>query len=379
MNLYQTTIALVAILSWTIFNTTCVVSQFNNSDISCSLNSCSQLGGPCSENQYSGFQCYVENRCSDMTCVQSIQEGFPCNKSSDCTLETSCILDTEGVKRCVKAFYLDAGANCTYSYECTNSQECVEGICNAPPSGCISDLQCLTNQICINGTCTDYQLQENECFIYSSAPCPTIQPCTLKNGTDPFKQTSIGVCLEDIPVGNPCLVNKFSCDWNSGQYCDPISEGSTYGHCVVIPPPTFTTCITQDDCQSWEFCKCDSQSGVGYCSTRLSYLGKYCRQSALLFFSCFLASGCANPFQTNPASCIFQACPEETNCFISYCTEPMLPVDICVERTCKLSIFNTSARIISLSSRLSPPSIIATNSIVIGYLSILILSLLYLL
>jgi len=29
-----------------------VWTQFNNSDISCSLNSCSGLGGPCSEDQY---------------------------------------------------------------------------------------------------------------------------------------------------------------------------------------------------------------------------------------------------------------------------------------------------------------------------------------
>ncbi|EGC28363.1 hypothetical protein DICPUDRAFT_44338 [Dictyostelium purpureum] len=319
-----------------------VKSSFIDLDsLSCSLNICSKLGEPCEkQNILGGLQCYVQDRCFNGTCVESLPEGSICKNSADCLVGYSCLSTNSGngnnIKTCQKSFYVEYGGACNISFDCLNGLECIGSKCITPLTGCLSDVQCDKDSICDNGECVKYNLNENECFIYRTLSCKnSFLPCSLKS----FNQSSVGQCRDVIPEGNPCLVNKYSCDWNVGQYCKPLEQGSILGECTRTPSNTLNPCKSVNDCKEYEFCKCDPKSGVGYCLSRGTYIGSYCREAAKVFMQCFAKTNCTEPFSINPLSCVYQYCKEEASCMSLYCTEPMLPISPCVNTHCSLSFF----------------------------------------
>ncbi|KAM9995694.1 hypothetical protein ACTFIY_001875 [Dictyostelium cf. discoideum] len=327
--------------------------------LACSLNSCSEQGEPCSFNLSSGssgFTCYVEDRCQNGTCVPSLQQGEVCIDSDECNLGYSCVTELSNLsftqpnktKTCEPSFFSEYGGLCRRATDCLNSLDCINNTCSTPVYGCLSDLSCDRNSICVNATCVFRPLGENECYMSRSFDCKnTYNPCALSS----LNVSSIGVCLDYIPLGNPCLTTKYSCDWRTGQVCRPLFLGSVVGRCVVVQDDPIISCVTASNCRPYEFCKCDSQSGVGYCVKRTFFAGKYCRQAFMLFLDCYRSTNCTQPFSFNPTSCILRShCKDLAICVASFCTEPLLPISLCVNRICELSIFNDSSVRTILSS-----------------------------
>ncbi|KYQ94317.1 hypothetical protein DLAC_04616 [Tieghemostelium lacteum] len=308
-------------------------NNFMNTELSCSVNLCSDLGGPCSNDDlFSGFKCQVKYRCLNGTCVESIEIGDICSNNYDCVLGSSCIKEPDGKNRCRKANYLEFGDACTYCYECDLELQCLGGICSTPQTGCVNDIQCNKSSICVDKKCQEVTLAPNQCLINKAIPCITTgQPCALES----MNSTSIGVC-KNITTGSLCLLSKYSCNWNVGHYCKPLPGDPMFGVCMDSPPPSFDTCFSQKECKEWEYCKCDRNSGVGYCTTRYTFLGSLCRDNFIRFLKCFIPSGCQVPFTSNPESCVYKNCQIETECLLAFCTEPLLPIEVCFDRKCIL-------------------------------------------
>ncbi|EGC35770.1 hypothetical protein DICPUDRAFT_32880 [Dictyostelium purpureum] len=345
------------------------------SDLACSINLCSKIGEPCTydPSSNSGLECYVEDfcfnntcvegiieygrcttsrdcnigyscvpshlnkdRCLDGRCVMGIGENENCNKSVDCQFGLSCVPNDEGVMNCVKAFYIDYGNSCNITIQCSHSLECIDNKCSTPLIGCFTDLQCAENEICVNGTCQVYILKENECFIFKSLSCKhQFKTCVLKS----FNISSIGICVEDVIVGSPCITSKFSCDWGLGQYCKPLSLGSSVGNCTLSGENKFNICTSKNDCAYNEYCKCDPNSGVGYCVLRGTFIGRYCREATRVYLQCFLKSNCTQPFTANPYSCVRINCREEAQCYLTLCSEKLLPFTPCTQAKCNIPFF----------------------------------------
>eukprot|EP01132_Coremiostelium_polycephalum_P009904 gene9904-12147_t len=276
----------------------------------------------------SGYQCRVPLRCLNGICVENVGINETCEFNSDCdqNLGAYCVW-ANGTKTCQLARYAEYGEACTRSYQCAYDLECIDNLCVTPSNGCVVNSQCNSTSYCQNYTCIQADLKDNECVIYGTIPyCSKVLGnfsfCALQS----LNNTNIGVCKEVIEEGTPCLVNKFICDIRSNQYCDPIQKGSLLGICKNSPTPMFNPCSTQADCNNWEFCKCDRNTGVGYCTSRGVLIGSLCQRSIEIFINCFAKSGCSSFFNSNPNSCTYSRCFQETNCVINYCIEPLMSV-----------------------------------------------------
>ncbi|EAL61884.1 hypothetical protein DDB_G0291119 [Dictyostelium discoideum AX4] len=361
-------------------------------DLACSLKICSELGEPCgNDTHYSGFQCYVEDRCLNSTCVPSLGIGNDCNSSFDCILGTTCVIDQNNndnnnndnndnsdndddnnndnndinninnfkgyyhknlttkvnlkiKKTCQHSFFAEFGDKCKRNSDCLNSLECINGKCSTPSLGCLTDFSCNNDSICNRDTrqCVVTTLKEGECFLFKQFSC---NDQNLLCAPKSFMISSIGICKKQIE-GSPCLTSKLiNCDWNLYQWCKPLNPGSLMGNCTIQPSNTSKSCITQADCNYYEMCKCDSShSGVGYCIPKGSYnfFGSYCKASINKFLECYYKTNCTDLFSQNPSSCSYRNCPEESECLGTFCIDKMLPVGVCTNRKCKLTLFNTT-------------------------------------
>ncbi|EGC32720.1 hypothetical protein DICPUDRAFT_18421, partial [Dictyostelium purpureum] len=309
----------------------------NEEDLSCTINLCAKRGEHCStENKTTGFECDIRDRCLDGICVEGLLENEVCQISADCDFGYSCVPSLNGKKYCEKAFFIDYGGACNKSIQCSHSLDCVNNVCSTPLLGCFSDLQCAEDEICTNGACQKYILQENECFIYRSLPCnKNFRSCILKS----FNVSSIGICIDDVPEGSPCLTAKFSCQWGLGQYCSPLFVGSSLGKCSNPGSNKFNTCTTRRSCGENEYCKCDPTSGIGYCVILGTFLGNNCQDASKLYIECFLRSNCTQPYSANPFSCVRRNCMQESLCYESFCSEKLLPFDFCADSPCNLQLF----------------------------------------
>ncbi|KAM9994077.1 hypothetical protein ACTFIZ_012051 [Dictyostelium cf. discoideum] len=353
-------------------------------DLACSLKICSDLGEPCgNDTHYSGFQCYVEDRCLNSTCVPSLSIGNDCNSSFDCILGTTCVIDQnykynnnnynnenndnnyinnlnsfKGYshknstievngkikKTCQYSFFAEFGDKCKRNSDCLNSLECINGKCSTPILGCLTDFSCNNYSICNRDTrqCEVTTLKEGECFLFKQFSC---NDQNLLCAPKSFNISSIGICKKQTE-GSPCLTSKLiNCDWNLNQWCKPLNPGSLMGNCTIQPSNTLKSCITQVDCNYYEMCKCDSShSGVGYCIPKGSYnfFGNYCKASINKFLECYYKTNCTDLFSQNPSSCSYRNCKEESECLGTFCIDKMLPVGVCTNRKCKLTLFNTT-------------------------------------
>ncbi|KAK5583117.1 hypothetical protein RB653_004707 [Dictyostelium firmibasis] len=343
-----------------------------SSDLACSINVCSELGQTCNHSTpFSGYQCYANNRCKDGLCVQSLKRGEICKYSNECDNGCSCVTFNSTLsyrlpnqtKTCQPSFFAEFGEECVRATDCLNSLDCIDGKCSTPLYGCISDLSCDFDSYCYNGTCYKYELKENECFVSRSFTCKyTKNPCALKS----FNVSSIGECKSNIKEGDPCLTTLFTCDWDA-QYCKALEEGSALGKCTKYPSTVPSrVCISKKDCFEYEFCKCDSQSGVGYCTTRDKFSGVFCQKSADVFNDCLYRNrvNCTDIYSINPSSCIFKSkCMEEAKCLNFFCSSPLIPSSFCKRKECNLSIFNFTGKRILLSSSTSLTLSLSISSI----------------
>ncbi|KAM9952581.1 hypothetical protein ACTFIR_007635 [Dictyostelium discoideum] len=336
------------------------------SDLACSINTCSELGQLCNNSApFTGQRCYVNDRCKDGICVPSLKVGEICQDSGDCEIGSSCVTFNSTLsftlqsqnKTCQPAFFAEFGEDCVRATDCLNSLDCINRKCSTPFYGCISDLSCGLDSYCFKAKCIKYELKDNECFLFRSYSCREARnPCGLKS----FNISSIGECKSIINEGDPCLTNLDSCDWTSPQYCKPLFEGSVLGKCTPLPISYPRACISKKDCFEYEFCKCDPQSGVGYCTTRGRFKGAFCQQSAIVFFSCLDRNkvNCSDIYSINPSSCIAKSkCNEESKCVNFFCSSPLIPSSFCKTKQCNLSIFNFTGAILLLSSSSSSPSL----------------------
>ncbi|EFA80416.1 hypothetical protein PPL_07250 [Heterostelium album PN500] len=131
-----------------------------------------------------------------------------------------------------------------------------------------------------------------------------------------------GTCSNFVKKPN-CTVN-YDCDETKGEYCilemnaTDISVGcklndsdSTRGTCEITPPPSYRLCLSQKDCQPYEFCKCDRASSVGYCYTKSAAMSRMCEMANNLFMKC-VSNKCPYIYNFHPNSCSSRLCPEET-------------------------------------------------------------------
>ncbi|EAL68155.1 hypothetical protein DDB_G0277965 [Dictyostelium discoideum AX4] len=98
---------------------------------------------------------------------------------------------------------------------------------------------------------------------------------------------------------------------------------------------------------------CDSQSGVGYCTTRSKFVGVFCQQSGDVFSDCLFRNriNCTDIYSVNPSSCIAKSkCNEEAKCLNFFCSSPLIPSSFCKPKECNLSIFNLTVVYYSFST-----------------------------
>ncbi|KAN0007177.1 hypothetical protein ACTFIU_005371 [Dictyostelium citrinum] len=335
------------------------------SDLACSIITCSELGQICNNSSpFSGFRCYANDRCKDGVCVPSLKQGEICQDSSECQLGSSCVSFNSTLsyslpnqnKTCQPSFFAEFGEDCVRATDCLNTLDCVNGKCSTPLYGCISDLSCDLDSYCFKSKCIKYKLKENECFLFRSYSCREARnPCALKS----FDISSIGECKSIIKEGDPCLTTLNTCDLTTPQYCRPLYDGSVLGKCTALPNSYPRACVSRKDCNDYEFCKCDPQSGVGYCTTKVKFQGVFCQQSAIVYFTCLERNrvNCSDIYSINPSSCIAKSkCNEESKCLNFFCSSPLMPSSFCKTKQCDLSIFNfTGTKILLLSSSSSLP------------------------
>ncbi|GAM24367.1 hypothetical protein SAMD00019534_075420 [Acytostelium subglobosum LB1] len=247
-----------------------------------------------------------------------------------------CIVDdTPQQGRCRLSFYKHFGDECRNTYDCVLGLVCsLNGDggtgwrCGAPHTGCIVDFQCPERQICLsNGTCVPANLKPGECILFSK-----LDMCNLSTICSPVSTDlghRFGVCKGWSEVGDLCIVGGYTCNLYKALYCRPLKFGSRIGRCNRAEAPTLRPCYQNTDCESPEFCKCDTQASIGYC-THSYRLPAGCTAIVWQYARCAQSHNCSGlKYDVGPMSCINKHCTLELNCFRRFCLEPLIVIADC--------------------------------------------------
>jgi Cys-rich repeat protein len=240
-------------------------------------------------------------------------------------------------------------AVCTNSSSCTDTQECVNNVCQDIGAGCSSNAGCphSTASICdvdagacveclANNQCPPGSLCQNEACSTSTVTCTSDSECTLAELPHCDTTFTGGRCVacttsSQCPSGDSCtddscLEPNVGCVFNgdctnnpNGAYCAP---NNTCVACVENDDcPPGSACLPNDTCQAETACVSDAN-----CPTATPH----CRPSDHFCAECAINSQCPTGQVCNNGYCL----PPVNGCLSNaQCVPPLATCDT-TTRTC---------------------------------------------
>ena len=189
---------------------------------------------PTPDSGMSTAQCRRDLDCSPSEiCEAGVCQAVPCSAHADCPAETP---------RCLNAICrVDYG--CDSTPDCEDGLVCVEGGCAAPSDVCQFDLQCGGGRVCIDNACRDRCASDDECgggHVCERGACMASPSCE-----------SDSMCGGDAV----CFVDRCYATCDSGGDAGACGEGEMCfaGLCRPdVRPRPF--CSSDDDCAPGHLC-----------------------------------------------------------------------------------------------------------------------------